>query len=39
MYISLQTITRALATSKTLMESHYQQTSAVEKGLHEETDK
>lgn len=36
MYISLQTRTAALATSKTLVESHYQQTSAMEKGLHEE---
>lgn len=35
MYISLQTRRAALATSDTLVESHYQQTSAVEKGLQE----
>lgn len=38
MYISLQMRRAALATSDTLVESHNQQTSAMEKGLHEETD-
>lgn len=38
MYISLQMRRAALTTSDTLVESHNQQTSAMEKGLHEETD-